>query len=104
MVIRAQLPVREIFPGYRARFVHSVGTTHSWVDIAAGAAAPEHDHPHEQVVNVLDGTLELTVAGTAYVLEAGSTFVIPPNTPHAARALTACSVLDVFTPTRDDYR
>ena len=104
MVVRSELPIREIFPGYRARMVHSGNTTHSWLDIDAGAAAPEHQHPHEQVVNVLDGTLELTVDGTVYVLPAGSTFIIPPNVPHAARALTACSALDVFTPTRDDYR
>jgi len=101
---RSNLPVREIFPGYRARFVHSARMSESWLDIDAGSATPEHHHPHEQVVNVLEGTLELTVAGEVHVLTAGETFVIPPDVPHAARALTPCFVLDVFAPVREDYR
>ena len=104
VVNRSTLPVREIFPGYRARFVHSARTSESWLDIDAGAVAPEHHHPHEQIVNVLQGTLELTVAGVVHVLTAGTTFVIPPGVPHAARALTPCSVLDIFAPTREDYQ
>jgi hypothetical protein len=29
---------------------------------------------------------------------------IAPHERHSARALTACTVLDVFHPPRDDYR
>ena len=98
------LPVREIFPGLRARLVHSARTSQSWVEIDPGVSFPEHQHPHEQTVNVLDGTLELMVNGQAVVLEAGQSYVIPPNVPHAGRARTACRVLDVFAPVREDYR
>ena len=98
------LTVREIFPGLRARIVHTDRTSQSWVDIDAGATFPEHSHLHEQTVNVLDGALELTVAGVTHVLEPGTVFVIPPNAPHSGRALTRCRVLDVFSPSRDDYR
>jgi quercetin dioxygenase-like cupin family protein len=96
--------VREIFPGLRARVVHSERSSQSWVDIDAGATFPEHQHPHEQVVNVLEGTLELMVGGVTHRLTPGLVFVIPPNVPHAGRALTACRVLDVFVPVREDYR
>ena len=98
------LAVREIFPGLRARIVHTGGTSQSWVEIDEGATFPEHAHPHEQTVNVLDGTLELTVSGVAHRLTPGLVFVIPPHAPHSGRALTACRVLDVFSPARDDYR
>jgi quercetin dioxygenase-like cupin family protein len=98
------LNVREIFPGLRARVVHTDRTSQSWVEIDSGATFPEHDHPHEQTVNVLEGTLELIVAGQSHLLTPGSAFVIPPHTPHAGRALTACRVLDVFAPARDEYR
>jgi quercetin dioxygenase-like cupin family protein len=96
--------IREIFPGLRARVVHSERTSQSWVDVDEGAAFPEHRHPHEQVVNVLEGTLELTVAGETHTLGAGDVFIIPPDTPHAGRARTQCRVLDIFAPVRDDYR
>lgn len=98
------IKVREIFPGLRARIVHSARTSQSWVEIDEGATFPEHQHPHEQVVNVLEGVLELTVDGEVARLEPGDVFVIPPDAPHSGRALTACRVLDVFAPVREDYR
>jgi quercetin dioxygenase-like cupin family protein len=98
------LPVREIFPGLRARIVHTQRTSQSWVDIDAGATFPEHHHPHEQTVNVLEGALELTVNGDTHVLRPGDVFVIAPHAPHSGRALEASRVLDVFSPARDDYR
>ena len=98
------VPVREIFPGLRARVVHSVRTSQSWVDIDAGASFPQHHHPHEQTVNVLEGELEIIVGGEMHRLTAGEAFVIPPDVPHSGRALRKCRVLDVFAPVREDYR
>ncbi|HQZ37858.1 MAG: cupin domain-containing protein [Acidobacteria bacterium] len=98
------LPVREIFPGVRARLIHTDRVSHSWVDLDEGATFPEHRHPHEQIVSVLDGELEIVVAGERFVLTPGQVFVIPPDTPHAGRALTPCRVLDAFAPVREDYR
>lgn len=104
IVTLESLHVRELFPGLRARVVHTDRTSQSWVDIDAGATFPEHRHPHEQTVNVLDGTLELIVDGQSHMLTPGSVFVIPPDAAHSGRAHSACRVLDVFAPVRDDYR
>ena len=98
------LTVREIFPGLRARIVHTDRTSQSWVEVDAGAMFPEHHHPQEQTVNVLSGTLELTVNGEVHVLTPGRVLVIPPNVPHSGRAREQCQVLDVFSPARDDYK
>jgi quercetin dioxygenase-like cupin family protein len=99
-----QLPVREIFPGIRARLVHTDRVTHSWVELDEGATFPDHHHPHEQIVSVLDGTLDIVVGGVPYVLTAGQVFVIPPDVPHQGRARTACRVLDTFAPVREEYK
>ena len=99
-----ELSVRDIFPGLRARIVHTERTSQSWVDLDAGATFPEHSHPHEQTVTVLEGALELTVSGETQVLQPGSVFVIAPHALHSGRALTPCRVLDVFSPSREDYR
>jgi quercetin dioxygenase-like cupin family protein len=104
MLTLDSIAVREIFPGLRARVVHSERTSQSWVDVDENAAFPEHQHPHEQVVNVLSGTLELNVGGVTHRLTPGMVFVIPPNVPHSGRGVTACRVLDVFAPVREDYR
>lgn len=99
-----RVPVREIFPGLRARLIHSDRVTHSWVDVDAGATFPEHQHPHEQIVSILAGELELVVDGQVHRLTPGMVFVIPPNAKHSGRGVTACKVLDAFAPARDDYR
>jgi quercetin dioxygenase-like cupin family protein len=104
MLTLNDVAVREIFPGLRARIVHTARTSQSWVEIDAGATFPEHQHPHEQTVNVLEGRLELTVSGQVHLLTPGSVFVIAPNAAHSCRALERCRVLDVFSPARDDYR
>jgi quercetin dioxygenase-like cupin family protein len=98
------LPEREVFPGFRGRFVHSEHMTFAYWTIAAGAALPPHSHPHEQVVNMLSGEFELTVGGAAHLLGAGDVFAIPGDALHSGRALTEVRVLDVFAPVREDYR
>jgi quercetin dioxygenase-like cupin family protein len=65
---------------------------------------PEHSHPHEQIVNVLEGTFELVVDGPPHILNAGDIFVVPPDVPHTGVARTPCRILDVFAPVREDYR
>ena len=98
------IAIREIFPGLRARLIHSDHVTHSWVEVDAGASFPEHQHPHEQIVSVLEGELELVVNGQRHRLVPGLVFVIPPNAPHSGRGITACRVLDAFAPVREDYK
>jgi quercetin dioxygenase-like cupin family protein len=95
---------QEIVPGYRARFVHSDNLTLAFWEVDPGAELPEHSHPHEQIANVLEGQFELTVGGETRVLEHGQVAVIPSGVKHGGRAITPCRLLDVFHPTRDDYR
>ncbi|MBT7124323.1 MAG: cupin domain-containing protein, partial [Gemmatimonadales bacterium] len=65
---------------------------------------PEHAHPHEQIVNMIEGTYELVIGGESYVLNAGDVLVIPGGVPHGGRSHTACKILDVFSPVREEYR
>ena len=98
------VPSREIMPGFHGQMIHTDRMTLSRWRIEAGAALPEHAHPHEQITTVLEGTFEMTVAGETRTCGPGMAVVIPGNTPHAGRAITECRVLDVFQPARDDYR
>jgi len=98
------VPERELFPGYRARLVHSERMTFSYVDVDPGASFAEHDHPHEQVIHLLSGEFEVTIDGETRVMRAGEVAVVPPNARHRGTAITACRILDAFAPGRDDYR
>ncbi|MEZ5293816.1 MAG: cupin domain-containing protein [Vicinamibacterales bacterium] len=98
------LPTRQLFPGFVARLVHTPVVTQSFVQCDAGASFPEHQHPHEQTVVVLDGELELQVDGQAHRLRPGSAYVIPGNVPHSGTALVDTRVLDIFSPVREDLK
>jgi quercetin dioxygenase-like cupin family protein len=100
----ASVEERELIPGHRGRFVHSEHTTHVYWEIDEGAQLPEHSHPHEQIVNLLEGTYELVVDGEVCRLEAGDVLVIPGNAVHSGSAHTDCRILDVFSPVREEYR
>jgi len=97
------LEPRTVLPGLHGRFLHSGAMSFVLWVMDAGSAFPRHTHPHEQVVHVFEGELELTVEGIATVLKPGMVAVIPPNAVHAGRALTACRAMDVFHPLREDY-
>lgn len=56
------------------------------VDFDAGAFAPAHVHPGEEIAYVLEGTLEYKLEGRAPVtLKAGEALFIPDGVAHSAR-------------------
>jgi len=89
--------------GIRARVISTGNVSVAYVNLDAGAVLPEHSHHHEQIVNVIEGELELTVDGEATVLKPGLSMVLSPMVPHSGRALTDVFVLDVFHPVREDF-
>jgi quercetin dioxygenase-like cupin family protein len=100
----SNLPSREVFPGYTGRFVHGDNLTIAYWKIKAMHPLPEHAHVHEQVIYVVDGSFELTVAGEKHLLQSGSMLVIPSNIPHSGVGITDCTVIDTFYPVREDLR
>lgn len=98
------LDADEKIPGYLGRFLHGETMTLTRWSVEAGAAFPEHSHPHEQISIVVDGRFELTVDGETDVLEPGRVALIPSEAVHSGRALTDCEILDVFSPVREEYR
>ncbi len=78
--------------------------TYMYWKVEPGAVIAEHSHLHEQAAHVLKGKFELTVDGQTEILEPGKVAVIPPHVKHSGKAITACELLDVFNPERDDYK
>lgn len=101
----ASLPAKEIFNGLiRGQYVHAERMTLGEVNLKANTDVPIHQHAHEQITYVMEGRFRFTVGDNTMILEPGMCAVIPAGTPHGGLTLTACRVLDVFVPVRDDYR
>lgn len=104
LVLLCDLPDLEIAQGIHAHAVNAENLTVLHVRIDQGALLPEHAHVNEQVINVVEGRLELTVEGKTHILEPGKVMVLASNVPHSGRALTDVKVVDVFYPVREDFR
>jgi quercetin dioxygenase-like cupin family protein len=85
------------------RVVHMKGLTMARLEIAAGAEVPEHSHVHEQIVTVEKGALRFSIEGREVDVRSGQSLAIPSMVPHAVIALEATTVLDVFSPAREDW-
>jgi quercetin dioxygenase-like cupin family protein len=72
------------------------------VRFAAGAAGYEHSHVHEQISYCIAGRFEYSLDGRTHVLVTGDSIYVPSNARHGAKALEAGSLIDVFTPVRED--
>jgi quercetin dioxygenase-like cupin family protein len=104
MIHLNDIPAKQVVPGISGKYVHGLNTTFGYVHIKSGSILQEHYHHHEQITFIVEGELEMKIGGETFLLSAGSVHVIPSNTPHSAIATVDCIVIDVFSPTRDDYR
>jgi unsaturated pyranuronate lyase len=75
-----QLNVTEPREGWRGRFFHSQNMTFAYYTVKAGAWIYEHSHPNDEVWNVIDGQLEISVAGKTEVAGPGCVAIVPPDT------------------------
>ena len=52
-----------------------------------GQGLSEHTAPFDALVCVLDGVVEISIAGTPVTVKQGEMLVMPANEPHALRAI-----------------
>ncbi len=97
------LKVVERLPGWRGRYFHSANMTFAHYEFACGASIHEHYHPEEEVYEVVEGELELTIDGVAQVVRPGMVGIVPANTRHSVKALTNGRAIIVDYPARHDF-
>ena len=68
-----------------------------------GAEGKLHHHPHIQSTFVKTGRFLFTVDGRKSEVGPGDSFVIPTNAEHGCVCLEPGTLIDCFTPRRDDF-
>ena len=77
--------------------------TFAHYDLARGSSIHEHSHPEEEVYEVIEGELEVTIDGVAQVARAGMVAIVPANVRHSVRALSGGRAIIVDYPARRDF-
>ncbi len=59
----------------------------------AGQELSEHRAPYDALVHVLDGDVEVRLAGNPYMLTAGDAIIMPADVPHGMKAVKRFKML-----------
>jgi quercetin dioxygenase-like cupin family protein len=95
-----QLATVERLPGWRGRYFDSPSMTFAHYEFDAGASIHEHSHPQEEVYEVIEGELELTISGVTQRLIPGVVGIVPPNALHSVKAISNGKLIVVEYPLR----
>ena len=98
----SKLKVTERLPGWHGRYFHSTNMTFAHYDFVRGSSIHEHFHPQEEVWEVIEGEIELTIDGVPQIARPGVVGIVPGNVRHSAKALTDGKAIIVDYPLRAD--
>jgi quercetin dioxygenase-like cupin family protein len=93
----------ERLPGWHGRCFHSANMTFAHYNFAKGATIHEHFHPEEEVYEVIEGELEITLDGVTQIARAGIVAIVPSNARHSVKALTDGRAIIVDHPVRPEF-
>jgi len=68
-----------------------------------GAVGDLHEHPHTQVTFVASGSFEMTIGGEKRMITKGDGYYVPPHVLHGCVCLEPGTLIDAFTPHREDF-
>jgi quercetin dioxygenase-like cupin family protein len=88
---------RRVFSGKKSMMVLN--------EIMPSAKPALHDHPHEQLTYIIEGTCRFVIGDEVVEMAPGDLILIPPNVRHSLEVTGKKAVLnlDVFSPIREDY-
>src|SRR5579871_4186050 len=98
-----ELKVVERLPGWHGRYFQSPNMTFGLYDFVRGASIHEHFHVQEEVWQVIEGEVEMTLDGVSQIVRPGVVAIVPPNVRHSARALTDGRAMVVDHPLREGF-
>jgi quercetin dioxygenase-like cupin family protein len=93
-----KLAAFERLPGWRGRYFDSPSMTFAHYEFDAGSSIHEHSHPQEEVWQVIEGELEITINGVTQRAGPGFAGIVPPNTLHSVKAISSGKAIVVDYP------
>lgn len=100
----ADLKTTERLPGWYGRYFHSSCMTIAHYDFKRGSSIHEHFHPEEEVYEVIEGELEITIETETRILRPGLVALVPANARHSVKALSDGRAIIVDSPPRPEFK
>ena len=100
----SDIPVENVAPGLSRQIMgYDSNIMLVKVDFDKGGIGEPHTHRHQQVSYVVSGKFEVTINGKTEILGPGDAFIVPSNALHGAVCLEAGTLIDTFSPHREDF-
>ncbi len=99
----ASVPEEQITDKIGRRVISGKQGTLVYWRMKAGAYAAAHQHPHEQFVWLISGSIRLRIGAKEQTIKPGDVAVIPGGVEHEAFFPEDTEVIDFFAPVREDF-
>jgi quercetin dioxygenase-like cupin family protein len=87
----------------RKTLVHGDKTVLCKFKLDQGTLLPLHSHPYEQTGYLLAGNLVFDIAGEKHEVKTGDSWSIKAGVEHGAEVVEDTTLIEVFSPVREDY-
>jgi len=101
-----EVELETVNPSMKRRIVTGERMTVARIYFQDGFVVPQHSHEHEQITQVISGTLRFSFGkDRSEVIDVGpgGVVVIPSNLPHEALCIGEVEEMDMWSPRRDDW-
>ena len=90
---------------YRKTMAYNDSVMLCYFDLEKNAEIPLHDHEAHQIGYVVSGKIQfITETRGDFLAQEGDSYVFDSREKHVARVLETAEVIEVFCPTRNEYK
>jgi quercetin dioxygenase-like cupin family protein len=97
------LPVVWLTEKSKSHMVSTERVLISFIENPPGCVFPQHSHPSEQILIILEGEEDHVCGKEKFLMKAGDICVHPPNVMHGGETKTGFKGIDIFVPPREDW-
>ncbi|MHA2289063.1 MAG: cupin domain-containing protein [Promethearchaeota archaeon] len=95
----------EAMPGiHRKTLIYNENMMLCHFILEKNSTVPLHSHKEHQIGYVIKGKLQFFTENDSFLAEKGDSYVFKSNEKHGAKILEDSEVIDVFNPSREDYK
>lgn len=104
-VNKSSVNALEALPGiYRKTLIYNDNMMLCHFFLEKKSIVPLHSHKEHQIGYVIKGKLQFFTENEEFIAKEGDSYVFESNEKHGAKILKNSEVIDVFSPSRDDYK
>ena len=92
------MEAREVMEGIRARGIGAATIRMARIEVQTGHSTPDHNHPDEEIILVLEGRIKGMSGDDEFFLGPGEVIVIPAYVHHHYEAIESSVTIEVFGP------